>query len=82
MTKNKWILNIMGWLGAATSLTAYSLNSHHFIESRSYTYLLMNLAACSQLLIYTYKKGAFANAALNSIWLVVTLLAIGSLLFS
>ena len=82
MTKNKWFINLTGWIGATTSLTAYSLNSHHLLQSSSFIYLLMNVVGCTLLIFYTYNKGAFANAVLNSIWLVVTLLAIGSLIIS
>ena len=79
---NKRILNVIGWAGATTSLTAYSLNSHRVIESSSLVYLLMNLMGCTLLIIYTFRKGAYANAALNSIWFIVTLLALGTLLIS
>ena len=76
MSKNKWFVSAIGWIGATTSLSAYSLNSHQIIQSRSFIYLLMNLLGCSFLMFYTYQKGAYANTVLNSIWLIVTLLAI------
>lgn len=75
MTKHEY-LNYWGWFGGAVSLLAYGLNTHHIFGSGSLIFLAMNVFGCSCLIYYTFRKGAFANTVLNSIYLLVTLFAI------
>lgn len=70
-------LNYLGWLGGSISLLAYGLNTNQIISSRSLTFLLMNTTGCCCLIYYTFNKRAFANTALNTIHLLITLTAIG-----
>lgn len=81
MLTRKHCIEAIGWTGAISSVTAYTLNSHRFLESSSLVYLAMNLCGCLFLIIYTYNKRAYANALLNSIMLFVTLLAVTRLIF-
>ncbi|HEY8562665.1 MAG TPA: hypothetical protein VIL74_19965 [Pyrinomonadaceae bacterium] len=67
----------LGWSGAVVSLVAYALNTQQFIGSGSLVFLLMNAFGCSCLIFYTFRKGAFANTVINSIYLLLTLSAIG-----
>ena len=76
------IINTAGWAGAIISLAAYTANSNGFIASKSFPYLLMNAAACSLLIFYTFNKRAFVNTTLNSIWLLVTIIAVISAIIS
>jgi hypothetical protein len=71
----KYWLDIVGWTGALFSLMAYSLNSLQYIESASKQYLMMNIIGCFLLIIYTFRKKAYANSVLNSIWLLMTVFA-------
>ena len=75
------IVSTAGWTGAVTSLTAYALNSNGFIASKSLAYLVMNAVATSLLIFYTFNKRAFVNTTLNSVWLLVTIIAVCKLLF-
>ena len=70
------MIELVGWTGAAFSLLAYSLNSLNLILSQSTGYLLMNVIGCFFLIIYTYHKKAYANSVLNTIWLLMTLVAL------
>ena len=72
----KYMMEGIGWTGAAFSLTAYSLNSLNIISSQSYAYLIMNIIGCFFLIIYTFSKKAYANSVLNSIWLLMTVVAL------
>lgn len=72
---NARIINAAGWTGAIVSLTACSLNSNGLIVSKSLLYLTMNALACALLIFYTFRKRAFVNTALNSVWLLITLIA-------
>ncbi|HZI01933.1 MAG TPA: hypothetical protein VEX63_12355 [Flavisolibacter sp.] len=72
----KYMMEGIGWTGAAFSLTAYSLNSLNIISSQSFAYLIMNIIGCFFLKIYTFSKKAYANSVLNLIWLLMTLVAL------
>lgn len=76
MTYRKYLFEIIGWSGAVFSLLAYSLNSLNLIVSQSKEYLAMNVIGCFFLIIYTYYKKAYANSVLNTIWLLMTIVAL------
>jgi hypothetical protein len=39
-------------------------------------YLMMNIIGCFFLILYTFSKKAYANSVLNSIWLLMTVVAL------
>lgn len=78
LSKSRININFIGWAGAVVSLVAYSLNTQQIIASKSLVFLLMNVFGCSCLIFYTYRKKAHANVAINSIYLLITLIAIGT----
>ena len=77
MAKIADYFDYLGWSGALVSLVAYGLNTQQIISSRSLVFLLMNTFGCSCLIFYTFRKKAFANTVINSIYLLLTLSAIG-----
>lgn len=72
----KVILEVVGWVGAASSLCAFSLNSLNIISSQSISYLALNVVGCFFLIMYAFSKKAHASWVLNSIWLLITLVAL------
>lgn len=66
----------MGWVGAVFSLAAFSLNSLNVIGSQSVEYLAMNIVGCFFLILYAFFKKAYASWVLNSIWLLMTAVAL------
>lgn len=74
--KNNYF-DIIGWAGAAVSFSAYTMNTQQLLSSTSMIFLAMNIFACSCMIVYTFRKRAFANTAINSAFLLVTLFAIG-----
>jgi hypothetical protein len=72
----KYKTEMIGWTGATFSLTAYSLNSLNIIGSQSVTYLVMNIIGCFFLILYAISKKAHASWVLNSIWLLMTAIAL------
>ncbi|HKX82973.1 MAG TPA: hypothetical protein VJL58_02035 [Pyrinomonadaceae bacterium] len=74
--KREKYLNYLGWFGGAVCLAAYGLNVQHILSSASLVFLIMNTFGCCCLIYYTFCKSAFANTALNSVYLFITLLAI------
>jgi len=72
----KYKMELVGWTGAIFSLGAYSLNSLNIIASQSKAYLLMNIFGCFFLILYAVSKKAHASWVLNTIWLLMTLVAL------
>ncbi|QCR22748.1 hypothetical protein [Pontibacter sp. SGAir0037] len=66
----------VGWLGAFFSLLAFSLNSFGFISSQSVNYLGMNIVGCFFLILYAVSKKAHASWVLNSIFLLMAVIAL------
>ncbi len=71
----KIVTEAIGWTGAAASLSAFSLNSLNVIESQSIAYLFLNILGCLFLITYAVFKKAYASWVLNSIWLLITVVA-------
>jgi cbb3-type cytochrome oxidase subunit 3 len=69
-------LNLCGWVGGGICLLAYGLMVQEVLSSSSLTFLLMNFTGCICLIYYTFRKGAFANAALNTVHLTITVVAL------
>ena len=76
VTDKKIMMEAVGWLGATLSLTAFSLNSLSMIASQSLTYLTLNIFGCFFLILYAVFKKAHASWVLNTIWLIITLVAL------
>lgn len=74
--QRKNLIELVGWAGAAASLSAFSLNSLNLIGSQSIQYLALNVVGCILLIIYAFSKKAYASWVLNSIWLLITLVAL------
>ena len=70
------LIEVVGWTGAVASLSAFSLNSLNVIGSQSIQYLALNVVGCILLIMYAFTKKAYASWVLNSIWLLITLVAL------
>lgn len=57
-------------------MSAFSLNSMNVIGSQSIQYLLLNILGCFCLIVYAVFKKAHASWVLNSIWLIMTVVAL------
>lgn len=67
------LLEIIGWSGALLVLLAYSLNSFENSKISFGTYQTLNLVGGSLLMLYTYKRFAYASATVNLIWIVIAI---------
>ncbi|AMM51754.1 hypothetical protein TH61_12005 [Rufibacter sp. DG15C] len=74
--QRKYLKEAIGWAGALCSLLGFSLNTLNLISSQSLTYLLLNVLGCFFLIIYAVNKKAHASWVLNSIWLLITAIAL------
>lgn len=75
LPRNVWI-ELTGWTGALLSLAGFSLNSLNLIGSQSVCYLLLNIFGCAFLIGYAVCKKAHASWVLNSVWLLMTVVAL------
>jgi hypothetical protein len=69
----KLLMDIIGWLGAATVIVAYGLNSYQKIKSDSYPFQIANLAGGILLIIYAFYKKADANVFINIVWVIIAI---------
>ncbi|MBT5185760.1 MAG: hypothetical protein HOH19_01785 [Kordiimonadaceae bacterium] len=65
------IVNIIGWIGAASLLTGYLLISSGKIVGKSYAYQGLNLLGSFGFIVNSYYFGAIPSVALNVIWLFI-----------
>jgi hypothetical protein len=61
-------IDILGWVGTVTYLAAYALNSSKKVESDSFIYQGMNIAAGVIMTYYTFQHAAYSATTLNVIW--------------
>lgn len=72
-------LEYFAWYGAVAVLLAYMLSSFSLISNNGIIYLILNATGSAGIAIISLKKKAYQPAALNIIWLIVTLVALGNL---
>ena len=65
------LIDILGWVGSATYLLAFALNSARKVKSDSYAYQGMNIFAGVVMTYYTFAHEAYSATALNSIWAII-----------
>lgn len=72
-------IDILGWLGAAALLLAYTGVSVGKLEARSRLYQMLNLAGSLGLVVNAGWYRAFPSAFVNVIWISVALFSLASL---
>jgi hypothetical protein len=72
----KTFIEICGWAGALLILGAYALLSLGKIQARSVPYQWMNIVGAVGFIINGSWKGAWPSAALNVVWLFISLYAL------
>lgn len=82
MLNKEGFMDMLGWAGGIVSLSAYGFVTNELLAANSYIFLSMNVFACICLIIYTIRKRAFANTAINSVYLLITLAAMGRTLLN
>jgi hypothetical protein len=74
------IADVIGWMGAFLLLTAYALVSFKKLTGDSLIYQLMNVVAGIFLAIITYYRGAYPAAFLNTVWTIIALVVIATMM--
>lgn len=76
----KWIIEIAGWYGTVAIVAAYALVSFNIIKSASLLYQLLNLTGSIGIIAVALDKKVYQPAVLNTIWAVIAIVAIVTLL--
>lgn len=70
------LIEILGWIGTFTLISAYALLSFKKIAPNSWTYQLLNLTGAICFIINTLAHKAYAPAFLNVVWVFIGAAAI------
>ncbi|MBI4167648.1 MAG: hypothetical protein HY515_01690 [Candidatus Aenigmarchaeota archaeon] len=81
MFKIKNSLGLIGWYGAFAIVLAYSLISFSLVKSDNILYQLLNLTGAISLLAETMSKKDYQPAAINVVWIIISILALVKILF-
>ncbi|MBF8962689.1 hypothetical protein I0P70_05470 [Pontibacter sp. FD36] len=76
LSLRKYMGEAVGWTGAFFSLSAFSLNSMGLTHGQSLEYLGMNIVGCFFMILYAASKKAHASSVLNTIFLLVAVIAL------
>ncbi len=70
------LIDILGWVGSVEVVAAFGLNSYQKIKSDSLTFQLLNLTGSAFLIINSLYKEAYPFTFINSVWAVISIVAI------
>jgi hypothetical protein len=70
------LIDIIGWIGAASLLLAYFLVSRKQVQGDSFNYQLLNLAGGGFLILNSFYYGAFPSVAVNLVWIGIAILTL------
>lgn len=76
--KNFWV-NLVGWYGMIALIGAYALVSFKVLRSTDLLYHLLNLSGAAGLFVITFAKKVYPSAVANVFWMLIAVLAIGSI---
>lgn len=69
----RYAIEIVGWIAAATMLSAYILLTKGMISGRSSLYHWMNVLSGAGFIVNSGWNGAYPSAVINVIWMLIGL---------
>jgi len=78
----EFAINVIGWIGAGGVLAAYALVSAGRIPAASYPYQALNVVGAAGLAVNTFYYMSYPSTALNVIWALIAVYAIGKLVWA
>jgi len=72
----RFVIEAVGWIGAALVLIAYALLSSGRLTGRSAAYQLMNVIGAAGFVVNSGWNGALPSAALNVVWMAIGVAAL------
>src|SRR5579883_1303547 len=79
MSMLKMLVEIVGWAGAVTMLTAYLLLTAGRLSANSARYQWLNVAAAAAFIVNSGWNGAYPSACLNLVWMTIGLYGLARL---
>ncbi len=67
----RWLVEIVGWVGALLILAAYGLLSAGRLTGQSRSYQWMNVAGAAGFVVNGWWHGALPSTALNVVWMLI-----------
>jgi hypothetical protein len=63
-----YLIEVIGWVGAALVLAAYALVSTDRVRAQSWTYQVLNICGAFGLVLNSWWYGAIPSVVVNVIW--------------
>lgn len=70
------VFELLGWIGMASVLAAFGLNSQGKLAATSLWYILLNGGGSACLILNCYHTGAMPPMVLNVVWLLIALVSL------
>lgn len=70
------LIDIIGWIGSAFVVIAYTLNIVGKMNSRSVSYIILNITGSGCLIANTFYHNAIPSMAVNVVWIVIAIFAL------
>lgn len=71
------LLEATGWIGVVSYVLAYLLLTIGVLKPSGYRFHLLNMAGAASLILYSLEYGDKPNVAVNFIWLMIGIGAVG-----
>ena len=70
------VIDIIGWLGSALIVIAYTLNMMGKMKADSFLYIILNIVGSAALIANTLFHDALPSTALNVVWIIIAIVAL------
>lgn len=70
------LIDIIGWLGSAFVVFAYTLNIVGKMKAESILYIVLNIAGSACLIANTLYHKAIPSTAVNVVWIIIAIFAL------
>jgi hypothetical protein len=71
-----FLIDAVGWTGAALVIIAYGLLSVQWMSGNSFSYQALNVAGALLLVINSYYLGAYPSVGVNAVWVGIAALTL------
>lgn len=76
MTMTPFLIDAIGWIGAALVLLAYALLSIRWMSGNSFSYQALNVTGAIMLVINSYYLRAYPSVGVNAAWVGIAALTL------
>lgn len=70
------LIDIIGWIGSACVVLAYTLNIMGKMKAEAISYILLNLVGSICLIANTIYHDAIPSTAVNVVWIIIAIIAL------